>query len=123
VSTVTTYKDLIVWQKSMLLVEEVYALVKELPAEEKFGLASQIKRSAISIPSNIAEGWGRQSTGAYVNYLKISRGSLMELETQLILAERLKMVTGPSKVIELIMESSKMLNSMIKKMNNKVELV
>ena len=82
------HEDLIVWQKSMILVKEIYQESKNFPADERFGLTSQIRRSAVSIPSNIAEGHGRKSTKAYINHLSIAFGSLMELETLLkILAE------------------------------------
>jgi four helix bundle protein len=84
------YRDLIVWQKAMDLVVEVYRLSQTFPATEKFGLASQIQRAAVS-PSNIAEGHARKSSGAFVNHLSIAAGSLAELETQIMLAERLKL--------------------------------
>ena len=82
------YKELIVWQKSMDLVSEVYKLVKKLPKEETYVLSDQMRRSAISIPSNIAEGNARQSTKEYSYFLSVARGSIAELETQLILGER-----------------------------------
>tara|TARA_B100000809_G_scaffold138551_1_gene136164 strand:+ start:31082 stop:31348 length:267 start_codon:yes stop_codon:yes gene_type:complete len=84
-SGLKTYKELIVWQKSILLVKEIYALVISFPEDEKFGLTSQIKRAFVSIPSNIAEGWGRASRKNYIQFLRISRGSLYEVETQLII--------------------------------------
>jgi four helix bundle protein len=70
-SKINTFRDLIVWQKSMSIVTEIYALTSSLPKEELFGLTSQIRRSAISIPSNIAEGYGRNSTGDYKRFLQI----------------------------------------------------
>ena len=84
-----THKDLEVWKKSMDLVEDVYKLMKQLPENEKYGLISQIKRSSISIPSNIAEGAGRASTKEFIRFLDIATGSLSELETQLLLVQRL----------------------------------
>ncbi len=83
------YSDLRVWQEAMNLVVDVYKLSKTFPSGEKFGLASQIQRAAVSVPSNIAEGHGRKSTSAYTNHLSIAFGSLMELETQIQIAVRL----------------------------------
>lgn len=77
------YKKLIVWQKSMNLVVEVYKIVKLLPKEETYALSDQMRRSVISIPSNIAEGQGRDSTREYIRFLSIARGSCFELDTQL----------------------------------------
>ena len=83
------HKDLIVWKRSIYLVLRVYDLTKSLPPDEKFGLNSQLKRSAVSIPSNIAEGAGRSSTKEFIRFIDIASGSLSELETQLILVKKL----------------------------------
>lgn len=83
------YSDLLVWQKAMDLVVEVYRLCQTFPPAERYGLISQMQRAAVSIPSNIAEGQARQSNGAFQNHLSIATGSLAELETQLILSQRL----------------------------------
>ena len=83
------YKELEVWQKGMDLTVQLYEITMAFPAEEKFGLVSQIRRAASSIPANIAEGWGRGSTKEYIQFLRVARASLMELETHLILASRL----------------------------------
>ena len=80
---IKTFRDLKVWQKAMALVTEVYQVSKCFPSEEMYGLTSQIRRSAVSIPSNIAEGYGRNATNDYIRFLRISIGSLYELETQL----------------------------------------
>ena len=80
------HKDLILWQKAMALAGEVHKLTNTLPRHELFGLSSQIRRSAVSIPSNIAEGAARRSTREFINFLHIARGSFAELETQLQLA-------------------------------------
>lgn len=85
-----THKDLDAWNKAMELVESVYAITSKYPKEETYGLTLQIRRSAISIPSNIAEGAARNSKKEFIQYLYIALGSLAELETQLILADRLK---------------------------------
>lgn len=84
------YEDLKIWEKAMSLVEDVYLLMKHLPNDEKFGLVSQIKRCSISVPSNIAEGAGRNSRKEFKHFLSIANGSTSELETQLILVHRLK---------------------------------
>ena len=115
---ILSYKDLLVWQKSMAVVEAVYNLTQQLPPSEQWGLVSQMRRSAVSIPSNIAEGYGRQATGEYHHHLSMSRGSLLELETQLLLCERLgylkesrvRAVFGDTQQI------SKMLGSLITKL-------
>lgn len=86
---VRSYRDLIVWQKAIDLVVACYKLSRSFPKSELYGLTSQLQRAAVSVPANIAEGHGRSSTKAYVNYLMISHGSLMEVETHLILSERL----------------------------------
>ena len=86
---VNSYRDLQVWQKATDLVVECYRLAKLLPKSETYGLASQIQRAAVSVPANIAEGHGRQHLGDYLHHLSVATGSLMELETHLIIANRL----------------------------------
>jgi four helix bundle protein len=113
-----SYRDLIVWQKSMNLVTLIYKLVLELPENEKYGLTPQIKRSAISIPSNIAEGYGRNYRKDYSRFLQIARGSLFENQTQLEIAVNLDFikVENLNEIKELSIEVEKMLNSLIKKL-------
>ncbi len=114
---IKSYKDLTVWQKSMELVESIYQTAEKLPSKENFGLKSQMQRASVSIPSNIAEGYGRQSKGSYAQFLSIARGSLFELETQIELCTRLKYIQKiESDKLQIEMtEISKMLTSLISK--------
>lgn len=84
-----SYRDLQVWQKAMELVQLIYQITQSFPADERFGLVSQMQRAAVSVPSNIAEGQGRKSAGAFANHLWVAHGSLLELETQIQIAEQL----------------------------------
>ena len=90
--TIKSYRDLRVWQDSMTLAAECYQLTRSFPKEEMFGFTSQIRRSAASIPANIAEGHGRENTQSFIQYLRIAQGSLKELETHWLLAERVGLV-------------------------------
>lgn len=114
---IRSFKDLIVWQRSMDLAVRIYRTTQKLPASERFGLTSQLRRASVSIPSNIAEGYGRQSTGYYRQFLSISRGSLMEVETQINICERLKYLaqSDTEDIFKEIIEISKMLTSLISK--------
>jgi len=93
----SNYKKLKVWQFAMNLVEDIYRITKDFPKDEKFGLVSQMRRSSISVPSNIAEGSGRDTQGAFLNFLNIARGSLCELETQMLIAHRLGFISDGKK--------------------------
>jgi four helix bundle protein len=95
------YQELIAWQKAMDLVEEVYKVSRRFPREEIYGLTSQLRRAAVSIPSNIAEGQGRRTTADFLRHLSISYGSLLELETQLLIATRLNYL-APEKCNEIL---------------------
>ena len=110
------YRELIVWQKAMELVEMVYRLVRVFPADERFRLCDQLSRAVVSIPSNIAEGNGRESKAEYARFLGIARGSLYEVETQLEIAKRLGYVDDLSDVSGLISEIARMLVSIIAKL-------
>jgi four helix bundle protein len=90
---IQSYRELIVWQKAMDLVEAVYLATLGFPRDEIYGLTAQIRRVAVSIPSNIAEGQGRSSTRDFLHFLAMSRGSAKEVETQVLIAERLKYIT------------------------------
>ncbi len=116
--SITSYKELIVWQKAMSLVHEVYKFSSNFPEYERFGLTSQINRAVVSIPSNIAEGWGRGYHKNFVQFLKIARGSLYELETQVLIAKELYSIDSEN-IDGLINEISKMLNTLIKKLEEK----
>ena len=110
-----SYKDLIAWQKAMGLVEEVYRLTAGYPRDERFGLISQTRRAAVSIPSNIAEGYGRRTRVSYRQFLHISRGSANEIETQLLLAVRLGFVTTVQvrAAMELTLEVQRIVSALI----------
>ena len=110
-----SYRDLIVWQKSMLLCKKVYIVTKNFPKEELYGLTSQIRRCAISIPSNIAEGRGRSSDKEFIRFLQISLGSIYELQTQLELAFELNYIDNIEDLINLSIEIEKILNTLITK--------
>jgi len=114
---INSYKELIVWQKSIELVVAVYDLTAQFPKEEIYGLTSQMRRSAVSIPSNIAEGRSRGTKKDFTQFLRISYGSGAELETQIIIAKRLlgTKYLDYSKVDILLNETMKMLNVMIGK--------
>ena len=114
---IKSYRDLIVWQKSMGLVTDVYRQTKTFPRDEQYGLVPQLRRSAVSIPSNIAEGYGRGSTNDYVRFLQISRGSLYEMQTQLEIALNLEHIPKISfqDLDEKSREVERMLNSLIKR--------
>lgn len=109
------YRNLKVWQKAMELTLEIYSLVRHLPKEETYCLSDQMRRAAVSVPSNIAEGHGRASHKDFINFLSISRGSLLELETQLEICNKLDYFDELQleHARDLLTEISKMLNSLI----------
>lgn len=113
------HKDLDVWKQSMVLVEDIYALTKNFPSDEKYGLSSQIKRAVVSVPSNIAEGAGRKGDKEFIQFLYIAMGSLSELETQLILANRLQFTDSVESYLSQIEKIKKMLFGLIRYVNNK----
>lgn len=112
--TVKSYQELVVWQKAMDLVEAIYQATKDFPKEEMFGLTSQIRRAAVSIPSNIAEGQGRNSTKEFRHHLAIAYGSLQEVETQILIAARLGYLTKPDQemLIQLTEEIGRLINGL-----------
>lgn len=109
------YRKLDAWQKAMDMVDAIYSISREFPQDEKFGLTSQIRRATISVPSNIAEGYGRAHRREYVHHLYMARGSLMEAETQLIAAVRQEMCTREqaSSVWNIMQEAGRLLNGLI----------
>jgi len=110
-----SFKELIVWQKSMDLAKQVYDISRKLPSEERYGLASQMQRCAVSIPSNIAEGNKRNTARDYVQFLRIASGSAAELETQLLLARNIYTLEI-SRELAILEEVQKMLQVMKKKL-------
>ena len=108
------HKELIVWQKAMAMVTEIYRLTRDFPKEERYGLVSQMRRAAVSIPSNIAEGQSRQSKGEFRQFLGIARGSYAELETQIEIAKNLGFVTTPHLIDEQLAEVGRLLNGLIR---------
>ena len=116
-SAIDSYKDLLIWQKGIQIVILTYKLAKSFPQEELYALTSQIKRASVSIPSNIAEGYGRNTEKSLSHFIDISRGSLFELETQLLIAKELDFIVDFElfeKVNFLIQEESKMINAFSK---------
>lgn len=119
---ISSFKDLKIWQKSMILINQIYNLSKDFPANEKFGLTSQINRASVSVASNIAEGWGRESKKSFVQFLKISRGSLFELDTLLIVAVNQNYLKDSDydQLLIQINEIGKMINSLIYSIEKKL---
>ena len=117
------HKDLKVWRKSIDLVIEVYKLVKLLPREETYGLSDQMRRAAVSIPSNISEGNGRESDREFLRFLLIAQGSNSEIETQLIICEELGYISKDKLQIayQLNVEVAKMLKTLIQKIRKELE--
>ncbi|MEK9151500.1 MAG: four helix bundle protein [Patescibacteria group bacterium] len=115
---IETYKDLIIWQKGIEIVSAAYQFTARFPKEEIYGLTSQMRRAAVSIPSNIAEGRSRSTRKDFLQFLRIASGSLAELETQLIVSEKLGLgdVAHSKKLLALLDEEKRMLNSMMKKL-------
>ena len=112
-----SYKELIVWQKAMVLVEEIYKV--KLPREEIYGLTSQIRRAAVSIPSNIAEGQQRKNRKEFIQFLRIAFGSSAELDTQIIIAKNLYPGLNFDKAATILEEVGKMLNSILRTLETK----
>jgi four helix bundle protein len=113
------YRDLIAWQKAMDLSVTAYEISRKLPKEEQYGLTSQIRRALVSIPSNIAEGHARRSTKEFVRFLSVAHGSLAEIETQFLLAERLNYLASPDliPVMKLASEVGRLINGLTKSLS------
>lgn len=118
---VKSYRDLRVWNRAMDLVIECYRLTKKFPSLENYGLISQIQRASVSIPANIAEGKGRHHLGEYLHHLYIANGSLMELETHILIAGRLTYLNKQEveEVLKLTGEVGRMLNALIQVLKQK----
>jgi len=116
-----TFKDLKVWQKSYDLCVHVYTLSRRFPADERFGLSFQLRRAAVSVPSNIAEGYGRETTKDYLRFLWIASGSLAELETQLLLSKDLGLSSEEeaARVIDATAEVERMLKALIRSLQER----
>jgi len=115
-----SYRELEVWKVSMEFVTEIYQITSKFPSSELYGLSAQIRRCAVSIPSNIAEGAGRKNTREFIQFLYVSNGSLSELETQLEIAFRLGYITDPESCNNRIMHVRKMLVNLIRALNQKL---
>ncbi|HXF55260.1 MAG TPA: four helix bundle protein [Hyphomicrobiaceae bacterium] len=120
-SSIRSFKDLDVWQVAIALAEACYRQTKTFPREEAYGMTSQIRRAASAIPANIAEGYGRESTGAYTQGLRVAQGSLKELETHLMLAERVGLMPAEtsSGLLAECDRISKMLRNLIRALQAK----
>ncbi|GHD14404.1 four helix bundle protein [Tianweitania populi] len=118
---VQSYKDLLVWQQAMDLAASTYQFTRGWPREELYGLTSQVRRAATSVAANIAEGWGRQSRGAFQQFLKIAQGSLKEVETHLLIAERIGLTSSGSirPLLDLAESIGKLLHRLITKLTEK----
>ena|ERR1700694_462069 len=114
-----SYKDLVVWQKGIALAKLIYKITGKFPSEEKFGLVSQMRRAAVSIPSNIAEGQARHTTGEFIQFISHAEGSVAELNTQLILAVELNFYSSDASApaSELIEDLRRMLNGLRRKLS------
>jgi four helix bundle protein len=117
------YRQLIAWQKAMELVRQVYRAAEYFPREEIFGLRSQIQRAAVSVPSNIAEGQGRESTKEFLRHLSIAYGSLMEVKTQILIALDLKYLDDSTagSLLELSAETGRIINGLIRSLKSKLD--
>ena len=116
---IKTYKELVVWQRAMELVGEVYKIVRRLPKFELFILGSQMVRAVISIPANIAEGWARNYKGEFSRFLSIAYGSALELETHLLICQKQYSDLNYEQVFKLLTEVEKMLSVLIIKLKSK----
>ncbi|HEX8220640.1 MAG TPA: four helix bundle protein [Chloroflexia bacterium] len=117
---IRSYRDLIAWQKAMDLVEHIYVGTRNWPKAELYGLTNQVQRAAVSVPSNIAEGQGRTSTKEFLHHLSIARGSLFEVETQLLIAQRLNYLTktDADRLLSEAGEISRLLSGLLRSLNN-----
>ncbi len=117
---IRSFEDLIVWQKSVDMCQTIYEVSAQFPSDERFGLVSQIRRSAVSIPSNIAEGYGRGTPAEYSRFLRVARGSLYEVETQLIIAARLGFIPADrfKEIRELTKECGRILAGLLRSIEN-----
>jgi four helix bundle protein len=115
------YEDLLVWQKGMALVKIIYAITRSFPPDERFGLVSQMRRAAVSIPSNIAEGQARHSTGEFVLFISHAEGSVAELSTELVLSVELGFCSADriKEATELAKELRRMLNALRRKLEQR----
>lgn len=118
-SQIESYKDLIVWQQAMDLVVSVYAATKRWPKEELYGLTSQARRAATSVPANIAEGFARENRGSYQQFLRIAQGSLKELETHLLVAQRIELTdqAATNSLLQQTESVGKLLRLLIRKLS------
>ena len=118
-----SYRDLRVWQEAMNLTEQCYRLVRNLPPDELYGLSSQIRRAAVSIPANIAEGYGRAHRREYLQFLSVSQGSLKELETHLLLCERLDLCAAEAvdKILQKADQLGRMLGGLQRALQQRVD--
>lgn len=119
-AVIRTYRDLKIWHKAMEMVTEIYRASATFPREEIFGLTAQVRRSAISIPSNIAEGFGRRTQNDYLRFLQIAMGSLFEVQTQLEIAANLEYLSGEQhcRIHDLSRELERMMSSLMHKIGN-----
>jgi four helix bundle protein len=118
------YRELIVWQKAVTFVELIYRATENFPSKEIYALTSQIRRAAISIPSNIAEGQGRSTTRDFLHFLSIAQGSLMEVETQITIAQRLGYIETPQEtaLLESTAEIGRLLNGLSNSLHKKLTI-
>ena len=116
---VQTFRDLVAWQRGMELAQAIYAATSRMPTEEKFGLTMQMRRAAVSIPSNIAEGHARFSRPDYLRFLRIARGSVAEVSTQLELACRLGLLSHDQPLSDLVNETARILQALIRALEAK----
>jgi four helix bundle protein len=117
---INSYRDLLVWQQAVDLSVAVYALTRSWPREEIYGLTSQARRAAVSVAANIAEGYGRDTRGSYVNFLKIAQGSLKEFETHAIIAQRLDLSSDAdfNSILEKSESVGKLLRLLVRKLSD-----
>ncbi|MCT8998350.1 four helix bundle protein [Chelativorans intermedius] len=120
--SVSSYRDLRVWQLAMDLAVDCYEITHSFPKEELYGMTSQIRRAAASVAANVAEGHGRENTGSFVQFLRVSQGSLKELETYLLLASRLELIdeARTQNLLGATEEIGKMIRSMIRRLQERM---
>ncbi|KAB2941056.1 MAG: four helix bundle protein [Hyphomicrobium sp.] len=118
-ASISSYRDLVVWQEAMNLAEMAYRLTAGFPKDESYGLTSQIRRAGTSIPANIAEGYGRDSKGAYLQHLRVAQGSLKEFETHALLAERVELVDKAA--VDALLTKCEMIGKMLRSLIRSIE--